>query len=150
MTQPVDACLRLAACPFCGGEASAGGYESCDCCGAAYNGYVNCECGASVSHLLSTTAAIAAWNRRAPALQAAMQGWLPIESAPVPNRGDHGTMLLGLVDGDVRFIQWGKTSHVPLYGWCLADQGVEDFDLCKPTHWMPLPTPPTAAEPGEA
>jgi hypothetical protein len=52
--------------------------------------------------------------------------------------------LLGVVDGRVRVIQWGKTSHVPIYGWCLADQGVEDFDICHPTHWMRLPdVPPT-------
>lgn len=50
--------------------------------------------------------------------------------------------ILGLVDGEVRFIAWGKTSHVPLYGWCLADQGPEGYDLCKPTHWMSLPAPP--------
>ena len=63
--------------------------------------------------------------------------WQPIETAP----RDAGC-LLGWVEGVVRFIQWGKTSHVPLYGWCLADQGPEDFDLCTPTHWMPLPEPP--------
>ncbi|WP_408902166.1 DUF551 domain-containing protein [Rhodovarius crocodyli] len=38
---------------------------------------------------------------------------------------------------------WTKTSHVPIYGWCLVDQGGEDTDLCKPTHWMPLPKPPS-------
>jgi len=50
--------------------------------------------------------------------------------------------ILGVVDGEVRVISYGKTSHVPMYGWCLADQGPEDFDLCNPTHWMPLPDPP--------
>lgn len=63
--------------------------------------------------------------------------WLPIETAPK----DKGC-LIGLVNGSVRFIRWGKTSHVPMYGWCLADQGVEDFDLCDPTHWMSLPGAP--------
>ena len=48
--------------------------------------------------------------------------------------------LLAVVEGDVRVIKWGKTSHVPIYGWCLADQGAEDFDLCEPTAWQPMPT----------
>jgi hypothetical protein len=51
-------------------------------------------------------------------------------------------VLLGWVDGKVRCISWGKTSHVPMYGWCLADQGIEDYDLCKPTHWMEMPKGP--------
>lgn len=64
--------------------------------------------------------------------------WRPIETAPQVGTA----FLLGVVRGVVRVIRWGKTSHVPLYGWCLADQGPEDFDLCTPTHWRPLPTPP--------
>lgn len=62
--------------------------------------------------------------------------WRPIESAP-----KDGTIILGAVDGETRLLSWGKTSHVPMYGFCLADQGAEDFDLCEPTHWMPLPQP---------
>jgi hypothetical protein len=62
--------------------------------------------------------------------------WRPIETAPIDER------FLASVDGEVRIVQFGKTSHVPIYGWCLADQGAEDFDLCSPTHWMPLPKPP--------
>lgn len=50
-----------------------------------------------------------------------------------------GTRILAIVDGDWRFVMWGKTSHVPLYGFCLADQGPEDFDICEPTGWLPLP-----------
>jgi hypothetical protein len=64
-----------------------------------------------------------------------MSDWQPIETAPRDRR------LLGVVDGVVRFIRWGKTSHVPFYGFCLADQGVEDFDLCEPTLWMDVPEP---------
>ncbi len=66
-----------------------------------------------------------------------MSEWQPIETAP----RDKG-YLLGWVEGTVRFIQYGKTSHVPLYGWCLADQGPEEFDLCHPSHWMPIPEAP--------
>ena len=74
-----------------------------------------------------------------------MGEWQPIETAP---RGPHsGPPYLGVVNGEVRLIRWGKTSHIPMYGWCLADQGVEDFDLCEPTHWQPLPAPPKETAP---
>lgn len=63
--------------------------------------------------------------------------WMPIESAP-----KNGVRFLAFVEGHVRVVAWGKTSHIPIYGFCLADQGVEDFDICEPTHWMPLPKPP--------
>lgn len=62
--------------------------------------------------------------------------WQPIETAPKDRHID------AVVDGVVRVVRWGKTSHVPLYGFCLADQGSEDFDLCKPTVWKERPTPP--------
>lgn len=64
-------------------------------------------------------------------------GWQPIETAPRERR------ILAVVDGLVRFVVWGKTSHVPMFGWCLVDQGAEDSELCEPTHWMPLPAPPS-------
>jgi hypothetical protein len=84
---------------------------------------------------------IKAWADALDALLAASPvpeaGWQPIASAPTD-----GTRVLGCVDGEVRFVTWCKTSHVPLYGWNISDQGVEDFDLCYPTHWMPLPLPP--------
>ena len=75
------------------------------------------------------------------ALLSPEQGWREdLENAP------QDQTLLGIVDDQIRFIRWGKTSHVPFYGWCLADQGAEDFDLCKPSWWLPvtyLPAPPT-------
>jgi hypothetical protein len=68
-------------------------------------------------------------------------GWYPmVQDTP------REEPLLGVVDGRVRFIQWGKTSHVPMYGWCLADQGTEDFDLCQPTHWRRIPAPPATSK----
>lgn len=66
-----------------------------------------------------------------------MTAWQPIETAP-----KDGRRFLAVVDDCVRIAMWTKTSHVPLYGFCLVDQGAEDCDLCKPTHWMPLPPPP--------
>lgn len=63
--------------------------------------------------------------------------WQPIETAP-----KDGTLFLGLVDREVRFVSWGKTSHVPIYGFCVRDQGPEQSDICDATHWMPLPSAP--------
>lgn len=67
-----------------------------------------------------------------------MSGWQPIASAPRKGR------FLAVVDGEVRVVAYGKESHVPWVGFCLADQGAEDFDRCEPTHWQPLPDPPEA------
>lgn len=63
--------------------------------------------------------------------------WQSIKLAP-----KSGARFLAVVDGAVRVVAWGKTSHVPIYGFCLADQGAEDFDICEPSHWMPLPALP--------
>jgi len=78
------------------------------------------------------------------AIQAALdecdkEPWQSMDSAP------KGPPILACVDGQTRIVQWGKTSHVPLYGWCLADQGVEDYDICEPTHWTPIPVLPKEA-----
>lgn len=68
--------------------------------------------------------------------QADAMGWRDIATAP------RDEVVLGLVSGKARLIKFGKTSHVPMHGWCLADQGAEDFDLADPTGWQPLPPPP--------
>lgn len=70
--------------------------------------------------------------------------WQPMDTAP--QDGTFNTRILAVVDGLVRIIAYGKTSHVSMWGWCLADQGPEDFDLCEPTYWMPLPDPPVGPE----
>jgi len=64
-------------------------------------------------------------------------GWQPIKTAP-----KDGSRFLAVVDGVVRFAAYGKTSHVLMYGFCLADQGAENFDLCEPIYWRPLPEIP--------
>ena len=78
----------------------------------------------------------------------AMSEWRDISTAP-----RDGTRIIGrqrevgkLSDGPrrimgklyyLRRITWfGKTSHVPLYGWCYG-KDVENVNLWNPTHWMP-------------
>ena len=61
-----------------------------------------------------------------------MSNWNTMNSAPKDRH------ILALVDGKERIVLWGKTSHVPMYGFCLADQGVENFDICEPTCWQEL------------
>lgn len=68
--------------------------------------------------------------------------WQPMDTAPkVVGR------IIGSVDGRARFICWGKTSHVPMYGWILTDQGAEDADLCEPDGWMELPAAMSKEQP---
>jgi hypothetical protein len=68
-----------------------------------------------------------------------MEDWQPIETAPVDGR-----QFLAVHAGSrVQRISWhGKTSHIPLYGWCHGDDP-EDIDLWRPTHWQPLPEAPS-------
>lgn len=73
------------------------------------------------------------------AADAATEGWRDIESAP-----RDGTHVLGFHDGAARVgvspyrrTWWGKTSHVPIYGWCFGED-VENIQLWKPSHWKPL------------
>lgn len=68
--------------------------------------------------------------------------WRDIESAP-----RDGTRILGRRTsadqhtGRLRYQKrqtfWGKTSHVPLYGWNYG-RDVENLNLWDPTHWLPL------------
>lgn len=62
--------------------------------------------------------------------------WQPIASAPTD-----GTRFVARRGGVELLTQWGKTSHVPLYGWCyiLSDYGDPDYDLWSPApeEWRP-------------
>jgi len=68
--------------------------------------------------------------------------WQPIETAP-----RDGTDFM-VWNGEVMTLStWGKTAHVPIYGWLqIAWADPEDADLMypQPTHWMPRPNPPPA------
>ncbi len=60
--------------------------------------------------------------------------WKLIEAAP-----KDGTRIIGrAIDDNGMVLEqhvtwWGKTSHVPLYGW--NHGSVENLDLWTPTHW---------------
>lgn len=69
-----------------------------------------------------------------------MSEWQPIETAP-----KDGSDILVWDDFEISITFWGKTAHVPIYGWIQVDFG-DLYDLepmePQPTHWMPLPEPP--------
>jgi hypothetical protein len=79
--------------------------------------------------------------------------WQSIDTAPKDGTVFRGRMIevinmmtqcgprgrLGQKRHLVRKTWWGKTSHVPLYGWCHGR--VENVDLWRPTHWKPLQAP---------
>lgn len=59
--------------------------------------------------------------------------WQAIDSAP-----KDGVWFIGRRGHLERRTQWGKTSHVPMYGWCyVASQhdSDPDYDLWQPVEW---------------
>lgn len=72
--------------------------------------------------------------------------WHPIETAkkdgtPVMGRRSFADRYTGKLHYEKHKTFWGKTSHVPMYGWNHG-RDVENLNLWNPTHWMPLPDPP--------
>ena len=75
-----------------------------------------------------------------------MSEWQAIETAPkdgtrIRGRRAYADRYSGALRYEKRITWWGKTSHVPLYGWNFG-RDVENQNLWRPTHWMPLPQPP--------
>lgn len=70
----------------------------------------------------------------------------PIETAPKDGKE---LLLFDAVEKIYVVGRWSKHNHVPIYGWVrqveLYGEEVDGFD---PTHWQPLPPPPT--DQGEA
>lgn len=73
-----------------------------------------------------------------------MSALQPISSAPTDGTRFIGSKLfvvsLGFYGHRMVYAEhetwYGKTSHVPLYGWCRGE--IEDVDLWEPTHWKPI------------
>ena len=70
-----------------------------------------------------------------------MSGWHPIDTAP-----RDGTRIIARrnpedVGGKGRVTWFGKTSHVPLYGWCIGTDP-ENIDLWRPDEWRPRKVKP--------
>jgi hypothetical protein len=62
--------------------------------------------------------------------------WNPIDTAP-----RDGTWVRARRGHLERDVQWGKASHVSLYGWCYVaamNDGDPDYDLWQPVEWRPL------------
>lgn len=82
------------------------------------------------------------WNTRVPAAQRLVDGWLPIETFN-PEGDDSETILLSngkkVVAG-----YWRQEELMAFYYHDYPD----DYNLysIKPTHWMPMPKPPTTSE----
>lgn len=72
--------------------------------------------------------------------------WQPIATAPQDGTAFVGRYVCadphtGVLRYTKRLTWWGKTSHVPLTGWCWRRRGdVENTDLWEPTTWLPLET----------
>lgn len=67
------------------------------------------------------------------------KNWIGIVHAPKDGRAFIGRRTeADRYTGRLRYTKrrtwWGKTSHVPLYGWCWG-RDPEDIDLWSPTHF---------------
>lgn len=77
------------------------------------------------------------------AIRSGVTRWRPIEDADCVS----GRPFVGMdtETGEMRLTWWGKTSHIPLYGWCHGDDP-ENIDLWSPTIVLPIPPPPAREE----
>jgi hypothetical protein len=96
---------------------------------------------------LGSQSTVAADLEQAAAALRDQDRWYELDDPEHPAPRD-GTRVLAVVDDHVRFVAWSELSHISIHGWCLTDQGIEEWDLCQPTHWRPLPAPPLSGRRG--
>ena len=79
--------------------------------------------------------------------------WLPIESAPkdgteilafCPDRGIRETRMGLYGPGSIGYHRWEQGEGPRNYGWDWIEVVHNSGHTWKPTHWMPLPSPPDA------
>lgn len=68
--------------------------------------------------------------------------WQTIDSAPkdgtrIIGRRSYAERFSGVLRYETHKTFWGKTSHIPMYGWNYGTD-VENLNLWEPTHWRPL------------
>ena len=69
-----------------------------------------------------------------------MMEWQPIETAP-----KDGSVIIVWYFSPL-FARWCYVGKGEKKGWASQDYWLsDDFEEYKPTHWMPLPQPPTKA-----
>ena len=114
---------KLKPCPFCGGEAGLNEVE--DGHGGLSGAYVVCLNGCNVQATPIT------WNTRA-------DDWQPIETAPKDVKN-----IIGMNGNSIfKLYRHEDCSGYFESEWLTFD----DDDEFNPTHWKPLPEPPTGEE----
>lgn len=72
--------------------------------------------------------------------------WHPIQTAPKDGSDmllyGHGVLRSGGVYAKGHHVGWSQVDRAGNVYWATRDPAVD----CEPTHWMPLPTPPSALE----
>lgn len=127
---------KLKPCPFCAAqpESYPYSYEDIDDCHEI--ACTNDDCGMSPATGPCTTVAEAEryWNTRAPVSQ-----WKPIESAPKDN--DKPILITDGKQVGIRVLDEED-------GECFFHDYPDSYNLypVNPTHWMPLPEPPTVKQ----
>jgi Lar family restriction alleviation protein len=144
-TRPAE--LKLLACPFCGSSPTLwNATDPSD--GFVFGTTIECQtCAVSVNDEYQD-AAITAWNARS-GDSGMGDGWLQIESAP-----RDGTQIIGFCGGDVNVCSWEPLDTPLSQHWGIAGTWHRRHissgknltgGSFRPTHWIPLPPPPTTA-----
>lgn len=146
---------ELKPCPFCGGEASISDWVTPE--GVKYkydgvNGQIVCKTDGCIMKYNTTfyyiegeigsekIDMIKAWNTRP---RPSAEAWQPIETAP-----RDGLILVYSPKHKEQFVVFlGTNPEDGVKKWVIARGESITFVVSDPTHWMPLPKPPTEETP---